>query len=206
MQSPSASFGPNGRYVMTSIRNTIFEDEVLPVIPELRQLALKYTHSEPEAEDLVQDSIIKAYDHFDSYQEGTNCKAWLFRILTNTFINRYRRKKREKDCIAHISQFVDKYELNLSPSSDIELADSYQNHIYAFSDEMLHAFESMPDNFRSIIILADVQEFSYKEISNLLQIPLGTVMSRLCRARQQLKNSFMNTIACRAPKLSCPQT
>ena len=181
---------------MTAIKKAAFEHEVLPLIPDLQQFALKYTHNESEAEDLVQDSIIKAYNHFDSYQQGTNCKAWLFRILTNTFINRYRRRKREKACINHITQLHGKSELNISPSSDIELASSYQNQIYAFSDEMLQAFDSMPDNFRSIIILADIQEFTYKEISSLLHIPIGTVMSRLCRARQLLKNSFVNTISC----------
>lgn len=168
-----------------------FEEEALPHMSALYGMALKYTHNEMEAEDLVQDALIKAYNSFNSYEEGTNCRAWLFRILTNTFINRYRRKKREHAYIDKIlTDFADDPMLTAAPAdksleSDIEASDSF-----AFSDEIVHAFDAISNEFKSIVILADLQELSYKEIAEKLHIPLGTVMSRLFRGRQMLKKSL----------------
>ena len=179
---------------MSTNKKRSFEEEALPHMSALYGMAHKYTHNEMEAEDLVQDSLIKAYNSFDSYEEGTNCRAWLFRILTNTFINKYRRNKREHAYIDKIiTDFADDPILTAAPAdkslesleSDVKGAESF-----AFSDEIVHAFHASSSEFKSIVILADLQEFSYKEIADKLHIPLGTVMSRLFRGRQMLKKSL----------------
>ncbi len=170
--------------------NTRFEQEAMPHLPELYGMALKYTHDESDAEDLVQDSLFKAYRSFASYQEGTNCRAWLFRILTNTFINKYRHKKREK---AFIEQALTSHQelmpSSRQPDSALENDESTSNHswLFSLSDEMLKALNAISDDSQNIIILADIQELSYKEIAATLNIPIGTVMSRLCRSRQMLR-------------------
>ena len=169
---------------MSTNKKRSFEEEALPHMSALYGMALKYTHNEMEAEDLVQDSLIKAYNSFDSYEEGTNCRAWLFRILTNTFINKYRRNKREHAYIDKIITAPADKSLE-SLESDVKGAESF-----AFSDEIVHAFNAISSEFKSIVILADLQEFSYKEIADKLHIPLGTVMSRLFRGRQMLKKSL----------------
>ncbi len=179
---------------MTIDKKRVFEEEALPHMPALYGMALKYTHSEPEAEDLVQDALIKAYNSFGSYEEGTNCRAWLFRILTNTFINKYRRSKREHAYIDKIlTESADDPAMTAAPAdksledleSDVKMSESF-----AFSDEIVHAFNTVSNEFKSIVILADLQEMSYKEIAEKLHIPLGTVMSRLFRGRQMLKKSL----------------
>lgn len=171
-----------------------FEQEALPHMSALYGMALKYTHNESEAEDLVQDSMIKAYHNFDSYVEGTNCRAWLFRILTNTFINKYRRKRREH---AYIESLVQENTakgalLANAPEQDLEEAESdgTRGCFYAFSDEIVRAFNNVSVEFKSIVMMADLQELSYKEIADKLGIPIGTVMSRLFRGRQMLKKNL----------------
>lgn len=184
--------------------NPAFEQEVIPNISALFGMALKYTHSESEAEDLVQDVLVKAYRNFDSYDKGSNCRAWLFRILTNTFINKYRHQQRETAFIEHVLKensetvepFIDKTnenELCCEDRSDQEFL-SEHDYFYAFPDEIVHAFKSISKEFRSIIILADLQELSYREIADKLHIPIGTVMSRLSRARQSMR-VFLNDYA-----------
>ncbi|MBO4351413.1 MAG: sigma-70 family RNA polymerase sigma factor, partial [Proteobacteria bacterium] len=133
-----------------------------------------------------------AYHNFDLYDEGTNCRAWLFRILTNTFINKYKHKKRERAFIEHILNENEPQVLETSESTESVLENTEtaasKNYFYAFSDEIMHAFNSISNEFKTIIIMADIQELSYKEIAQKLKIPMGTVMSRLCRARQMLRN------------------
>ena len=172
-------------------KKTRFEQEVLPHTHALYGMALKYTHNESEADDLVQDTMIKAYNSFDAYEDGSNCRAWLYRIMTNTFINKYRRKKRESNYVERLIA----EQTNVSPlsaqSPDVFLESTEQitpkTYFYGFSDELLRAFNSISSEFKSILILADLEDFSYKEISEKLHIPIGTVMSRLSRARQMLK-------------------
>lgn len=171
-----------------------FESEAMPYMHSLYGMALKYTHNETEAEDLVQDALIKAYNRFDSYEEGTNCRAWLFRILTNTFINKYRRQKRERayiDCV--ITESMECCDLTAAPADrqleSLEPATPTAES-FAFSDEIVRALDAVSNEFKSIVVLADLQDFSYKEIAEKLHIPLGTVMSRLFRGRQMLKKTL----------------
>ena len=177
---------------MNTEKNLRFEQEALPHMKALYGLALKYTHSENEAEDLVQEVMYKAYHSFESFDDGTNCRALLFRILSNTFINKFRHKKREREFIANILNENEPRELETSESTESVLENtetaSGKNYFYAFSDEIMHAFNSISSEFKTIIIMADIQELSYKEIAQKLRIPMGTVMSRLSRARQMLRN------------------
>ncbi len=177
---------------MTSTK-TLFEREVLPQLPALYGLALKYTHSESEAEDLIQDMLIKAYKNFASFEIGSNCRAWLCRILTNTFINKYRHKIRENAFIENtINEALEKAEILTDLPDDLSCLDqgdlTEHDYFFSFPDEIVHAFKSISKEFRSIIIMADLQEMSYREISDILHIPIGTVMSRLSRARQTMRN------------------
>ena len=179
---------------MTTNKQQHFETEAMPHMSALYGMALKYTHNETEAEDLVQDALIKAYNSFDSYEEGTNCRAWLFRILTNTFINKYRRSKRERAYVDKVlTEYLEDSSLT-SESADKSLesleTEEATSESFAFSDEIIHALNAISNEFKSIVILADLQEMSYKEIAEKLHIPLGTVMSRLFRGRQMLKKSL----------------
>lgn len=182
------------RVKMTTNKQQHFETEAMPHMSALYGMALKYTHNETEAEDLVQDALIKAYNSFNSYEEGTNCRAWLFRILTNTFINKYRRSKRERAYVDKVlTEYLEDSSLT-SESADKSLesleTEEATSESFAFSDEIIHALNAISNEFKSIVILADLQEMSYKEIAEKLHIPLGTVMSRLFRGRQMLKKSL----------------
>ena len=162
----------------------------MPNMQSLYAMALKLTHNERDAEDLVQDTMIKAYDHFDSFEDGTNCRAWLFRILTNTFINKYRRKQRELSYIENaISESRDAAPVN-TPETELSLLETeiQRAFFYGLSDEVLNALNTISEDFKSIVVMADVEEQSYKEIADKLDIPIGTVMSRLCRGRRLLRN------------------
>lgn len=180
---------------MTLERKQLFEREAMQHMSALYGMALKYTHSESEAEDLVQEAMFKAFRSFDSFDEGTNCRAWLFKILTNTFINKYKSNKREKDFKDHIEKIVSGnekivFEISKSAERILETDETRttKNFFYAFPDEIVHAFNTISNEFKTIVIMADIEGLSYKEIADKLHIPLGTVMSRLCRARQILRN------------------
>lgn len=169
-----------------------FEKVALPHIDELYATALRYTKSEKDAEDLVQETFLKAFTNFHRYEKGTNCRAWLFTILTNTFINRFRRKKKEReilnaDDLRNIEQnFIDR-----------ERAEFYQNPekgalFRTFSTDLKHALTSLPEEFRTVVVLADLNDFSYKEIAHILDVPVGTVMSRLFRGRKLMRRSLVD--------------
>lgn len=167
----------------------IFEEELLPHIDALYGFAFHLTHDEEDSNDLVQETCLKAYRSMESYQQGTNGKAWLFRILKNTFINEFRRKA--KGPIA-----IDFSEFNAIPEEDED------NHFSSFSDlrtemfdkmmgdEVTEAVNALPGDFRIVILLCDIEDFSYEEISKILDIPIGTVRSRLHRGRNLLKEKL----------------
>ncbi len=171
---------------------TQFEQEVMPHIHTLFGAALRLTRSPCEAEDLVQETYLKAFRSFEQFEIGTNCKAWLFRILTNTFINKYRRKIKEKEILdaefrMATNKFGDIFEgfgKGNSPESD--LVDRF------LSDEVLKALEKVPMDFRLVVVLSDVYGYSYKEIAQKVQIPIGTVMSRLFRGRRLLQDQLFD--------------
>jgi RNA polymerase sigma-70 factor (ECF subfamily) len=165
-----------------------FETEALAFLDALYRTGLRMTRSEAEAEDLVQETYIKAFRHRDQFTPGTNLKAWLFRILTNTFINQYRRKatRPETTVLDDVEESILYRHMRdvspglSSPDPEAELIDS------TLSSEVKEALEALPEKFRTTVLL-DVEGFSYKEIAQMLDIPIGTVMSRLHRGRKFLQ-------------------
>lgn len=166
-----------------------FIDLAMEYMPSLYSAALRMTRNPADAEDLVQDTYLKAYRGFHSFREGTNLKAWLYRILTNTYINRYRAQQRRPDETSMDQEedfFLYRHlgELDASRagrSAEDELLDLFS------SSEIVEAVESLSETFRIPVLLADVEGFSYKEIAEILDIPIGTVMSRLHRGRKALQ-------------------
>src|SRR6266496_3240698 len=152
--------------------------------------ALRLTKNERDAEDLVQDTFLRAYRFFDKFERGTNIKAWLFKILTNTFINRYRRTVKERS-IVEGSEREAVHERFISREASDYAANPEQFFFdRLLSDDVLRAVDSLPIDFRMVVILADLQEFSYKEIAEILDVPVGTVMSRLYRGRRLLQKAL----------------
>jgi RNA polymerase sigma-70 factor (ECF subfamily) len=168
-----------------------FEGLALEHIDPLYSAALRLTKNERDAEDLVQDTFLRAFRFFDKFERGTNIKAWLFKILTNTFINRYRRKVKERTVVEGAAREA--------TSERFVARDATESHSnpeqYLFdrllSDDVLRAIDGLPIDFRLVVILADLQEFSYKEIAEILDCPVGTVMSRLFRGRKLLQKSLL---------------
>ncbi len=166
-----------------------FAEQAMPYMSSLYAAALRMTRNPAEAEDLVQETYLKAYRAFGSFQEGTNLKAWLYRILTNTFINTYRAKKRRPD-ESDLDEVEDLYLYRRLGGLEAAAAgrsaeDELLDHVTDI--EVKEALESLPDQFRVAVLLADVEGFSYKEIAEILDIPIGTVMSRLHRGRKGLQ-------------------
>lgn len=170
-----------------------FEQVALVHIDELYATALRYTKNDKDAEDLVQETFLKAYTNFHRYERGTNCRAWLFTILTNTFINRFRRKKKEREILnADDLRPIEQNFFNR------EKAEFYQNPERGivhktFSADIKTALAALPDEFRTVVILADLNDFSYKEIAHILDVPVGTVMSRLFRGRKMMRRYLVET-------------
>ncbi len=165
-----------------------FEEQAMEYAPALYSAAMRLTYNSADAEDLVQETYLKAYRSFRTFEEGTNLRAWLYRILTNTFINNYRAKQRrpEQDDIADVE---DMYMYKNLGSLEIALAGrSAEDNLLEriTDDEVKQAMAAIPETFRIPVYLADVEEFSYKEIADMLDVPIGTVMSRLHRGRKAL--------------------
>jgi len=163
-----------------------FEREALPHLSALYAAALRMTRNEKDAEDLVQDALLRAYRFFDTFQAGTNCKAWLFRILTNVFCNNYRDREREHVVLteaesspANLEQFV---------GGGVDGRDTETALLGRMvSADVEKALAAVPADFRMAVILADLEDFSYKEIAEIMECPAGTVMSRLFRGRKILQ-------------------
>jgi len=167
-----------------------FEAEALQHLDALYASALRFTRDARDAEDLVQDAFLRACRFIDRFEPGTNMKAWLFRILTNTFINKYRRTTRERSLVDGPEKEMVTDQLH-SP----EAAARAENPERALLDRMvsadvLAAIDAVPIDFRMVVILADIHDFSYKEIADILDVPVGTVMSRLYRGRRHLQRSL----------------
>ena len=167
-----------------------FESLALGNLDSLYSAALRLTKNERDAEDLVQDTCMRAFRFFDRFERGTNIKAWLFKILTNTFINRYRRRVKERTVVegnerdAVHERFVSRDATDLAANPEQYFFDRL------LSDDVLQAIDALPIDFRLVVILADLQEFSYKEIADILDCPVGTVMSRLFRGRKLLQKTL----------------
>ena len=171
-----------------------FKKEALVHLDALYGVALRLIKNERDAEDLVQDTFLKAYNHFDKYQQGTNCKAWLFKILTNTFINRYRKKQKERVYLVEDDERPLYERFAAKADSPLERSVDSEEQLYhrVFADEVRDALELVPQDFRIVVLLADLQDFSYKEIAEIMDCPIGTVMSRLYRGRRLLQRQLVD--------------
>jgi RNA polymerase sigma-70 factor (ECF subfamily) len=168
-----------------------FAKQAMQYAPQLFSAAMRMTRNRADAEDLVQDAYLRAYRSYQTFEDGTNLRAWLFRILTNTFINSYRAKQRRPQ----ESELGDIEELYLYKRiSGGEAGRSAEDTLFDLftDDEVKQALEELPEIFRLPVLLADVEDFSYKEIAEILDIPIGTVMSRLHRGRKAMQKKLVD--------------
>ncbi len=161
-----------------------FEKEAIPHMDALYNFALKMTGDEDDADDLVQETYLKAFRFFDKFEKGTNCKAWLFRIMKNSFINDYRKQVKEPNKVDY--EDVQNFYENIK-SDEVE-SKHYEQDVFSnlLDDEISKAITELPEDFRTVIILSDIEGFTYDEIADFVDIPVGTVRSRLHRARKML--------------------
>jgi RNA polymerase sigma-70 factor (ECF subfamily) len=174
-------------------KDAIFERELFPLMDALYNFAFHLVYDEDDANDLVQETFLKAYRFIDSYQEGTNAKAWLFKILKNAFINDYRKKTRQPSRVDldDVSGYHDTDENG--PSGYVDLRQEMFSSL--MGDEVTRALNELPVDFRTVILLCDIEDFSYEEIAKIIDIPIGTVRSRLHRARNILKEKLRSYAA-----------
>lgn len=170
-----------------------FEREAIPLLSELYGGALRLTRNPSDAEDLLQETFLRAYRGFASFKEGTNLRAWLYRIMTNAFINIYRKRQREPQTVSDSD--VEEWYLydklgaeGAEASAEAQVLDSLPD------EDVQEALAGLPDQFRLAVLLADVEGFSYKEIAEILDVPIGTVMSRLHRGRRALERRLWDVM------------
>jgi RNA polymerase sigma-70 factor (ECF subfamily) len=170
-------------------RRERFERDAMPLMPQLYSAALRLTRNPADAEDLVQEAYLRAYRGFGGFTEGTNLKAWLYRILTNTFINAYRKRQRQPVTVLEeeipdwylYDRLRDNGAVGDTASAEAQVLEHMPD------EDVQAALDALPEAFRMAVLLADVEGFSYKEIAEILNIPIGTVMSRLHRGRKSLE-------------------
>jgi RNA polymerase sigma-70 factor (ECF subfamily) len=170
-----------------------FERDVLPLLPSLYGAAMRMTRNPSDAEDLLQDTYLRAYRGFAGFQEGTNLKAWLYRILTNSFINTYRKKQREPQTVEGPDDADEWYLYDRLGGRNVEVSAENEVLDRIPDADVKAALESLSENFRLAVLLADVEGFSYKEIAEITDVPIGTVMSRLHRGRKALERALFDT-------------
>jgi RNA polymerase sigma-70 factor, ECF subfamily len=159
-----------------------FQRAVLPHTSELYGTAVRLTRSRSEADDLLQEAMMRAWSFWDRFEKGTNARAWMHRILMNTFINGYRRRKRERDFLAEVDR-----DLGERPFRDAAVRQARTD---GLGDEVEEALKTLPDEFRQVVLLVDFDDLSYREVADTLGCPIGTVMSRLHRGRRVLKRQL----------------
>ena len=184
----STDTGPTRQVLADADRREVFTSDAMQYADQLYSAALRYTRNPADAEDLLQDTLVKAYDKFHQFRPGTNLRAWLYRILTNTYINAYRKEQRRPD------------EVSADANDDFSLYDriagatstAAENEVLASltDQEIKDALADLPETFRMAVYLADVEGFSYAEIAEIMDTPIGTVMSRLHRGRARLQKAL----------------
>ncbi|MGH2694185.1 MAG: sigma-70 family RNA polymerase sigma factor [Actinomycetota bacterium] len=165
-----------------------FEQEALPLLDSLYGAALRMTRNPADAEDLVQEAMLRAYRSFESFEPGTNLKAWLFRILTNAYINTYRKRQREPKKVSRdeIEEF-DLYQQLKEHDPDFSVTPENIVLDNLVDSDIIAAIDELPEQFRLAVVLSDIEGFSYAEMAEIMGVPMGTVMSRLHRGRKALQ-------------------
>jgi RNA polymerase sigma-70 factor, ECF subfamily len=193
--SSAPSSGPVRQELSDAQRRAMFEAEAMPYVDQLFGAAMRYTRNRADAEDLVQDAMAKAYQSFHQYRPGTNLRAWLYRVLSTTYINTYRKAQRRpkevsadgvRDGLDSAGDFslFDRLDGGSSPSAEFEVMQQLP------ADAVRSALDDLPEQFRTAVYLADVEGFSYAEIAEIMETPIGTVMSRLHRGRSGLQKAL----------------
>ncbi len=169
---------------------SLFDGEFMPHIDSMYNFAYRLTYDEDDAKDLVQDTFLKSYRFINSFQKGTNAKAWLFRILKNSFINDFRKKSKQPSKVDYqeVENFYNSDKTNTEITTDLRV-DTVKN---MMGDEISNALNALAVDFRTVIILCDLEGFTYEEMAKILDIPIGTVRSRLHRARALLKEKLQS--------------
>jgi RNA polymerase sigma-70 factor (ECF subfamily) len=167
-----------------------FESEAIPHMDVLYNYALRMTGNSDDANDLVQETYLKAFRFWDKYEKGTNIRAWLFRIMKNSYINRYRKESKEPETVDYndIANFYNTIRHHYTDQNDL------QEKIFGglLEDDVARALESLPEDFRTVVILSDIEGLSYEEIAGFVDCPIGTVRSRLHRGRKMLQVKLFN--------------
>jgi len=171
-----------------------FESQVEPLLDSLYRTALRMTKNTDDAEDLVQETCLKAYRYFDRFEEGSNLRAWMFKILTNLFINRYRKKSKEPTAVEYdeagefylYNQMVESGAVSENQGPEKDLFDRM------LGADVAQAIDELPDDFRIVVVMAFIEGLSYEEIAAALDVPMGTVKSRLHRGRKMLQKSLFH--------------
>lgn len=168
-----------------------FEAAAMPFVDALYNTAYRMTRNSEDAEDLVQETYLKAYRYYDKFEEGTNFKAWLFKIMKNTFINNYRRKQ-NAPALSDFAEIEENFESQVSEEAARQIKNPEDELLENVLDEDVQvALDKLPPDYRMVVILADLEGFSYKEIADILEVPVGTVMSRLYRGRRLMEEAML---------------